>query len=223
MDPILGQYLAFDLARNLAAILAFHLAEILPILWYFDFSLIHDQRFARDAQEYEYCRCGLITPGCSGVDRVCFPRATPACPSGFYPQFGLCLPAPCPQARRASRWRTPRALLEISRSRRAQGHSSPAPPVCSPLSAPRLAWLEAPRPSPRSQPAPPASSAALVRCLWPDRPVAQSVLPGGTEPRACEAVPPLQSRDVLKRIWHGLRLPFLRCRHLRHAARGHRL
>ena len=29
MDAILGQDLAFDLARNLAAILAFHLAEIL--------------------------------------------------------------------------------------------------------------------------------------------------------------------------------------------------
>ena len=34
MDAILGQFLAFDLARNLAAILAFHLAEILAILWY---------------------------------------------------------------------------------------------------------------------------------------------------------------------------------------------
>ena len=39
MDAILGQDLAFDLARNLAAILAFHLAEILAIPWYFDLSL----------------------------------------------------------------------------------------------------------------------------------------------------------------------------------------
>ena len=51
MDAILGQYLTFYLARNLAAILAFHLAdsEILAILWYFDLSLNHDQRFAMDA------------------------------------------------------------------------------------------------------------------------------------------------------------------------------
>ena len=38
MDAILGKYLAFDLAHNLAAILAFCLAEILAILWYFDLS-----------------------------------------------------------------------------------------------------------------------------------------------------------------------------------------
>ena len=43
MDAILGQDLAFDLARNLAAILAFHLAEILAIPWYFDLSLNHTE------------------------------------------------------------------------------------------------------------------------------------------------------------------------------------
>ena len=55
MDAILGQYLAFDLARNLAAIFAFDLArnaifafhladsEIMVILWYFDLSLNYDQ------------------------------------------------------------------------------------------------------------------------------------------------------------------------------------
>ena len=36
-------------ARNLAAILAFRLVEILAILLIFDFSLNHDQRFAMDA------------------------------------------------------------------------------------------------------------------------------------------------------------------------------
>ena len=36
-------------ARNLAVILAFHLAEILAIQWYFDLSLNHGQRFAMDA------------------------------------------------------------------------------------------------------------------------------------------------------------------------------
>ena len=50
MDAILGQCLAFDLARNLAAILVFHhLAEVLAIQWYFDLSLNHGQRFAMDA------------------------------------------------------------------------------------------------------------------------------------------------------------------------------
>ena len=46
MDAILGQDLAFDLARNLAAILAFHLAEILAaaIRWYFDLSFNHGQQ-----------------------------------------------------------------------------------------------------------------------------------------------------------------------------------
>ena len=45
MDAILGQYLAFDLVLNLAAILVFHLAEILAILWYFDLYLNHDQQY----------------------------------------------------------------------------------------------------------------------------------------------------------------------------------
>ena len=45
MDAILGQYQAFDLASNLAAILSVHLAEILAILWYFDLYLNHDQQY----------------------------------------------------------------------------------------------------------------------------------------------------------------------------------
>ena len=44
MDVILGQNLAFDLARNLVASFAIHLAEFLTILLYFDFSLNHDQQ-----------------------------------------------------------------------------------------------------------------------------------------------------------------------------------
>ena len=70
MDADLGQYLAFDLARNLAAIFAldlarfsrlillFHLAdtEILAILWYFDLSLNHDQ-----LHKWRFCSQEIIS------------------------------------------------------------------------------------------------------------------------------------------------------------------